>query len=84
MSVRINGETWACGSSDNVLYGSADMIAWVGRDEMLPPSEFLGSGTMGCGSEQGRFLSNGDVIEAEVEGIGVLRNRVARQDVAQP
>ncbi len=31
----------------------------------------------GCGLEQGRFLSPGDVVELEVQGIGVLRNRVA-------
>ncbi len=86
MGVRVNGETWASGSSADMLHDFADMIAWVSRDETLHPGEFFGSGTMGngCGLEQGRFLSHGDVIEAEVEGIGVLRNRVVRQDAAQP
>jgi hypothetical protein len=44
------------------------------------PGEIFGSGTVrgGCGLEHLRFLSPGDVIELEVEGIGVLRNRVVR------
>ena len=32
----------------------------------------------GCGLEQGRFLSPGDVVELEVERLGRLRNRVVR------
>ncbi len=83
MSVRVNGETWAVGSSGDMLYSFVDMIAFVSRDETLFPGEFFGSGTVGrgCGLELGRFLNHGDVVEAEVEGIGVLRNRVLRQDV---
>jgi len=51
---------------------------------VIGAGDFIGSGTcsgpqgMGCGLEQGRFLSPGDVVELEVEGIGTLRNRVAR------
>jgi 2-keto-4-pentenoate hydratase/2-oxohepta-3-ene-1,7-dioic acid hydratase in catechol pathway len=82
MSVRVNGETWASGDSSEMLHRFEDMIAFVSRDETLQPGEFFGSGTMGngCGLEQGRFLSHGDVVELEVEKIGVLRNRVVRQE----
>jgi 2-keto-4-pentenoate hydratase/2-oxohepta-3-ene-1,7-dioic acid hydratase in catechol pathway len=44
----------------------------------------IGSGTcsgeqgFGCGLELGAFLQPGDVVELEVERIGVLRNRVVR------
>lgn len=81
MTVRVNGETWADGTSADMLHDFAAMIAWASRDETLHPGEFFGSGTMGngCGLEQGRFLNDGDVVEAEVEGIGILRNSVARQ-----
>ena len=81
MTVRVNGETWASGSSADMLHGFADMIAWASQDETLHAGEFFGSGTMGngCGLEQGRFLADGDVVEAEVEGIGVLRNQVRKQ-----
>jgi 2-keto-4-pentenoate hydratase/2-oxohepta-3-ene-1,7-dioic acid hydratase in catechol pathway len=52
----------------------------VSRSETLHPGEILGSGTVGtgCGLEQGRFLEAGDLVELEIEGIGVLRNRFVR------
>ena len=40
--------------------------------------EIFGFGTIarGCGLELGRFLADGDLVEIEIERIGVLRNRV--------
>jgi 2-keto-4-pentenoate hydratase/2-oxohepta-3-ene-1,7-dioic acid hydratase in catechol pathway len=57
-----------------------DLIAHISRSETLYPGEFIGSGTVegGCGLELMRFLSPGDIVELEVEGIGVLRNRIVR------
>ena len=54
------------------------MIAHVSRDEELRPGEVLGSGTVGGGSgaERGTLLRRGDVVELEVERLGMLRNRV--------
>jgi 2-keto-4-pentenoate hydratase/2-oxohepta-3-ene-1,7-dioic acid hydratase in catechol pathway len=80
MTARVNGEVWSAGSSAGMLHNFEDIIAFVSRDEMLHPGEFMASGTMGggCGLEQDRYLSDGDVVELEVEGIGVLRNRVVR------
>ena len=51
-------------------------------DETLMPGEFIGSGTVGngCGVELGWFLEHGDTIELDVEKIGVLKNKVERQD----
>ena len=46
--------------------------------ETIYPGEFFGSGPVGngCGLEHMKFLKHGDVVELEVEGIGILRNRV--------
>jgi len=46
------------------------------------PGEFIGSGTVGngCGVELGWSLEHGDTIELDVEKIGVLKNKVERQD----
>ena len=56
------------------------MIAFVSRDETIHTGEIFGSGTIGngCGLEQDRYLEDGDLVELEVESIGVLRNRVVR------
>lgn len=80
MIVRVNGEEWGRGNTGEMRWRFEDCIAHVSRSETLHPGEFFGSGTVGngCGLEQMRFLSHGDVVELEVEGIGVLRNRVLR------
>jgi 2-keto-4-pentenoate hydratase/2-oxohepta-3-ene-1,7-dioic acid hydratase in catechol pathway len=80
MKVRVNGEEWGRGNSRDMHWKFEDCIAHVSRSETLHPGEFLGSGTVGngCGLEHMRFLEPGDVVELEVEGIGVLRNRVVK------
>jgi 2-keto-4-pentenoate hydratase/2-oxohepta-3-ene-1,7-dioic acid hydratase in catechol pathway len=78
MIARINGEVWCDSNSGTIHWTFADMLTHASRDEELHPGEVFGSGTVGWGSgaERGTFLKRGDVVELEVEGIGVLRNRV--------
>jgi 2-keto-4-pentenoate hydratase/2-oxohepta-3-ene-1,7-dioic acid hydratase in catechol pathway len=80
MVARVNGQEWSRGNSGTMHHKFEDIIAHVSMSETLYPGEFLGSGTVGggCGLEQGRYLKNGDVIELEVTGLGVLRNRIVR------
>ncbi len=55
------------------------MIAHVSMDEVLRPGEVFGSGTVGDGSgmERGTMLKRGDIVEFEVEGLGILQNTIA-------
>ena len=78
MIARVNGEEWGRGNSRDMRWKFEDCIAHVSRGETLHPGEFFGSGTVGngCGLESLRFLKRGDLVELEVEGIGILRNRV--------
>jgi 2-keto-4-pentenoate hydratase/2-oxohepta-3-ene-1,7-dioic acid hydratase in catechol pathway len=80
MVARINDEEWSRGNSRDMIHRFEDMIAHVSRDETLHPGEVFGSGTVGggCGLELNRWLKPGDVVELEVEGIGMLRNRVMK------
>ena len=80
MTARVNGEEWSRGHSGTMHHRFEDVIAFVSRSETLHPGEILGSGTVGtgCGLEQGRSLSPGDVVELEIERIGILRNRIVR------
>jgi 2-keto-4-pentenoate hydratase/2-oxohepta-3-ene-1,7-dioic acid hydratase in catechol pathway len=80
MKVRVNGEEWGRGSSRSMHWKFEDCIAHVARAETLHPGEFFASGTVGdgCGLEHLRFLAPGDVVELEVERVGILRNRVVR------
>jgi len=78
MVARVNGEEWGRGNTRDMRWQFEDVIAHVSRSETLYPGEFLGSGTVGngCGLEQLRYLKPGDLVELEVQGIGVLRTRV--------
>jgi 2-keto-4-pentenoate hydratase/2-oxohepta-3-ene-1,7-dioic acid hydratase in catechol pathway len=81
MIVRVNGEERGRGNSREMHWKYEDCIAFVSRSETLHPGELFCSGTVGNGSglETGHFLEAGDVVELEVEKIGVLRNRVVRR-----
>lgn len=84
MTARVNGEEWSRGTTADMYWSFEDLVEYISRSETLYPGEFLGSGTCsgalgrGCGLEMGKFLQEGDVVELEVEGIGVLRNRATR------
>ena len=55
-------------------------VSHAARNTRLLPGDVLGSGTVGTGCilelGDGRWLRRGDLVELEVEGIGVLLNRV--------
>jgi 2-keto-4-pentenoate hydratase/2-oxohepta-3-ene-1,7-dioic acid hydratase in catechol pathway len=80
MVARVNGEEWSRGSSGSIMWRPEEILAYVSWGEELHPGDLVGSGTVGggCGLELGRFLSPGDVVELEVSGIGVLRNRLGQ------
>lgn len=78
MAARVNGEEWSRGTTEGMRYRFEELIAFISKEETLYPGEFIGSGAVGngCGLELGRWLKPGDVVELEVEHLGVLRNRV--------
>jgi 2-keto-4-pentenoate hydratase/2-oxohepta-3-ene-1,7-dioic acid hydratase in catechol pathway len=84
MVARVNGEEWTRASTGDLHFTVEQIIAYISRDETLHPGDFIGAGTApgGCGLELDRWLAEGDVVELEVERLGVLRNRVGRR-VAQ-
>jgi 2-keto-4-pentenoate hydratase/2-oxohepta-3-ene-1,7-dioic acid hydratase in catechol pathway len=81
MAVRVNGELWGEDSTANMHHTFADLIAYASQAQTLYPGEVLGSGTAagGSGLELDRRLEEGDIVELEVEGIGVLRNTIGRK-----
>lgn len=80
MVARVNGEEWSRGNSGSMHHRFEAMIAHISMSETLHAGEVIGSGTVGtgCGLELGRFPQPGDVIELEIEKIGILRNRFVR------
>jgi 2-keto-4-pentenoate hydratase/2-oxohepta-3-ene-1,7-dioic acid hydratase in catechol pathway len=78
MVARVNGEEWSRGSSSTIMWRVEEIIAYISKAEGLVAGELIGSGTVGggCGVELGKLLKAGDVVDLEVSGIGVLRNKM--------
>ncbi len=78
MTARVNGEEWSRGSVGQIMWSVEELVAYASSSEPLEPGELIASGTVpgGCGLELGRYLEPGDVVELEVGGIGILRNRL--------
>jgi 2-keto-4-pentenoate hydratase/2-oxohepta-3-ene-1,7-dioic acid hydratase in catechol pathway len=80
MVARVNGEVWSDGQYSTVHWSFAQMLAHVSMDEAVYPGDVFGSGTVGfgCGLEHGRWLQPGNLVELEITGLSVLRNRLVR------
>ncbi len=78
MIARVNGEVWSSGRFGSIHWSFGQMIEHVSRGEMIYPGDLLGSGTVGggCGLEVDRYLKPGDIVELEIQPIGVLRTQV--------
>ena len=78
MIARVNGEEWSRGRFGTIHWSFAQMIEHVSRGETIYPGDVFGSGTVGggCGLEMDRYLKPGDVVELEIQPIGVLRTKV--------
>jgi 2-keto-4-pentenoate hydratase/2-oxohepta-3-ene-1,7-dioic acid hydratase in catechol pathway len=79
LGTRVNGETVQDASTAQMVFGVAELLAYCSRSFTLEAGDILLTGTPhGCGAflKPPRSLQPGDVVEVEVEGIGVLRNPV--------
>jgi fumarylacetoacetate (FAA) hydrolase len=81
MVARVNGEERSRGELGDMHHSWEAIVAHAARNTLLRAGDVLGSGTVGTGCilelGDGRWLQSGDIVELEVEGIGVLRNTVA-------
>jgi fumarylacetoacetate (FAA) hydrolase len=80
MLARVNGEERSRGQLADMHHSWDAIVAHAARNTRLLPGDVLGSGTVGTGCilelGDGRWLQPGDVVELEVEGIGILRNAI--------
>jgi fumarylacetoacetate (FAA) hydrolase len=80
MIARVNGEERSRGNLSNMYHRWEALLEQAGRNTTLRPGDIIGSGTVGNGCilehNDGRWLQRGDVVELEIQGIGVLRNSI--------
>lgn len=87
MTARVNGKEYSRGNAGSMYWTWPQILAHASRDADLRPGDVIGSGTVGTGcileltpEVVGGWLQPGDMVELEVEQIGVLRTLV----VARP
>jgi len=79
VSCRVNGELRQRASTADMIFGVAELIAYISRGITLEPGDVIATGTpagVGMSMEPPCYLAAGDVVDVSVSGIGTLRNRV--------
>lgn len=80
LRTRVNGELRQQDTTANLMFPFRHLIHYISTWTTLAPGDIIATGTpVGAGVrfDPPRFLQPGDVVEVEVDGIGVLRNAVA-------
>src|SRR3989442_6811334 len=78
ITLRVNGETRQSSHTSKMIFPVDECIAVLSQGFTIRPGDVIATGTPeGVGAALGKFLKKGDKLEAEVERIGVLANRVA-------
>jgi acylpyruvate hydrolase len=80
LRTRVDGELVQQGTTANLIFGPAELVAWLSRTMTLLPGDIIATGTpAGVGAAQGRFLHDGQTVQVEIDGLGTLVNRVRRE-----
>jgi 2-keto-4-pentenoate hydratase/2-oxohepta-3-ene-1,7-dioic acid hydratase in catechol pathway len=76
VTARLNGELRQKANTSDLLFSVARLVSYISEAMLLLPGDVIMTGTpSGIGP-----MAPGDVIEIEVSGVGVLRNRVVQED----
>jgi 2-keto-4-pentenoate hydratase/2-oxohepta-3-ene-1,7-dioic acid hydratase in catechol pathway len=84
VQTRVNGEIVQDGRTDEMVYTVGDTLSLISHTFTLRPGDLLATGTpsgVGYARTPPWLLQSGDVVEVEVERLGVLRNRVVANEV---
>jgi len=82
MTARVNGRELSSGNVKDLYYSFSEMIERASAGTTLYPGEVIGSGTVGTGcilelgTDVHRWLEPGDEVELEIEGLGILKNKI--------
>jgi 2-keto-4-pentenoate hydratase/2-oxohepta-3-ene-1,7-dioic acid hydratase in catechol pathway len=79
ISCTLNGETMQAASTSDMIFGVAELVAYLSRDTTLLPGTLILTGTppgVGFARRPPVFLAPGDRLGVAISGIGILENRV--------
>jgi len=83
LQTRLNGEIVQSGDTGLMIFNIPQLIAYASTVVTLVPGDVIVTGTpagVGFSRKPPRFMKPGDVVEVEIEAIGVLRNPIVQQD----
>jgi 2-keto-4-pentenoate hydratase/2-oxohepta-3-ene-1,7-dioic acid hydratase in catechol pathway len=76
---RLDGEEVQSSRTSDFIFGVPALLEWVSRHVTLEPGDLIFTGTpggVGDSRQPPRYLAPGNVVETEIEGVGVMRNHV--------
>ncbi|EBA10011.1 fumarylacetoacetate hydrolase family protein [Sagittula stellata] len=76
VSLKLNGETVQDSNTDDMIFGVAEIVAYMSNFMQLQPGDIIATGTpsgVGMGMKPQRFLKPGDVMEVFIEGLGTQK-----------
>ena len=80
--LKVNGETMQSSSTSDLVFKIPFLVSYISQFMSLIPGDIISTGTpfgVGLGLKPPRYLKPGDVVELEVERIGILRNTIGRK-----
>jgi 2-keto-4-pentenoate hydratase/2-oxohepta-3-ene-1,7-dioic acid hydratase in catechol pathway len=72
LETRLNGKSVQKQNTSDLLFGPAAIVSYISRYVTLAPGDLIYTGTPGSTQK----MNGGDIVEVEIEGIGILRNKV--------
>jgi 2-keto-4-pentenoate hydratase/2-oxohepta-3-ene-1,7-dioic acid hydratase in catechol pathway len=82
---RVNGVTMQESNTCDMIFSIAEIIEFLSGSTTLEPGTLILTGTpegVGMGRKPPVYLKPGDVVEVEIEGIGILRNPVVEEEIS--
>ncbi|GAA1875287.1 fumarylacetoacetate hydrolase family protein [Lapillicoccus jejuensis] len=79
LTLSVNGESKQDGTTADMIFGVHHLVHYLSQFMVLRPGDVISTGTpAGVGMGQGTYLTEGDVVELEIEGLGAQRQEVGQ------
>lgn len=74
LTARLNGEVRQRGNTSKMIHNFDEMVSYISKYFILNPGDLIWSGTIGTSET----LHVGDIYEVEIEGVGILKNKITQ------
>lgn len=83
IKLRLNGKTMQDSSTDQLIFGVPDLVSFLSQTITLEPGDVIATGTppgVGFARKPPVYIQDGDRMEVEIDGLGILENPVTGQE----